>query len=155
MMRALVAAAAALLVVNAGARAQSPAPAAKPKWFPAPAFFLPGAMLAVVSGDPTKAGRYTILLSMPDGYRMMPHFHPGDEHVEVRQGTLLIGVGDKFDPKKTIALAVGDTGTAPAGAHHYAIAKGPTIIAVTCDFPYTITYLRRSDVPRGTFPYGN
>ncbi len=57
--------------------------------------------------------------------------------------------------KKTIGLAAGDTGTAPAGMRHYSAAKGPTTIAVTCDFPYTITYLRRFDVPRGGFPHGN
>ncbi len=57
--------------------------------------------------------------------------------------------------KKTIPLAAGDTGTAPAGMHHYSAATGPTIIAVTCGFPHPITYLRRSDAPPGRFPYGN
>jgi hypothetical protein len=70
-----------------------------------------------------------IQLSMPDGYRMPPHFHPTDEHVEVKQGTLLIGMGDRLDIKKTIAAALGDTGTAPAGVHQalalFRSARGP------------------------------
>ena len=39
--------------------------------------------MAVVSGDPSKPGLFTIRLSMPDGYRIPPHFHPTDEAVEV------------------------------------------------------------------------
>jgi hypothetical protein len=35
------------------------------------------------------SGQSTIELSMPGGYRMPPHFHPTDERVEVKQGTLL------------------------------------------------------------------
>jgi quercetin dioxygenase-like cupin family protein len=59
---------------------------------------------------------------MPDGYRIPPHFHPADEHVEVKQGTFLVGMGDKLDLEKTRPLAVGDTGTAPAGMHHFSAA---------------------------------
>ena len=85
-----------------------------------------------------------------------PHFHPTDEHVEVKQGTLLIGMGDRLDIKKTIPVAVGDTGTAPAGVHHYSVAKGATVVAVTFIGPYTITYVNAHEVPRqGFFPYGH
>jgi hypothetical protein len=53
---------------------------------------------------------------MPDGYKMPPHYHPTDERVKVKQGTLLVGMGDRFDAKKTMPLAVGDTINAPAGS---------------------------------------
>jgi hypothetical protein len=33
-----------------------------------------GALMAVVAGDASKPGRFTVLLSMPDGCRMPPHF---------------------------------------------------------------------------------
>ena len=112
-------------------------------------------LIAVVSGDPTGPGQSTIELSMPDGYRMPPHFHPTDEHVEVKQGTLLIGMGDRLDIKKTIPVAVADTGTAPAGVHHYSVAKGATVVAVTFIGPYTITYVNAYEVPRQRiFPSG-
>jgi len=94
------------------------------------------------------------LISMPDGYRMPPHFHATDEHIEVRQGTFLVGMGDKLDPRKTIPLAVGDTATAPAGMHHYSVAKGATIVAVTIMGPYIMTYVHPKDEPWGVFPYG-
>jgi hypothetical protein len=112
-------------------------------------------MIAVISGDPTQPGRSTIELSMPDGYRMPPHFHPTDERVEVKQGTLLIGMGDRLDAKKTLPLAVGDTVNAPAGFHHYSIAKARTVVSVTFIGPYTITYVHAYESPRqGSFPFG-
>ncbi len=124
------------------------------RWAVAPPLLPPGAMIAVVSGDPTGAGQSTIQLSMPDGYRMPPHFHPTDERVEVKQGTLLVGMGDQLDVGKTMALATGDTIVAPAGFHHYSIAKGTTVVSVRFIGPYTITYVHSYQAPRqASFPY--
>lgn len=115
----------------------------------------PGALSAVVSGDPRSPGESTLEISMPNGYRIPPHFHPSYEHVEVRKGTLLVGMGDELDPKRTLALAAGDSATAPAGMHHFWIASGRTEVSVTFNGPYTITYLRTEDAPRRqVFPFG-
>jgi quercetin dioxygenase-like cupin family protein len=120
-----------------------------------PPLLPPGARLAVLSGDPTAPVKTTMLLSMPNGYRLPPHYHPGYEHVEVREGTLLAGMGDNADPKQTHALAAGDSATAPKGIHHYSIAKGRTLLEVTFEGPYTITYVRAEDAPRArNFPNG-
>jgi quercetin dioxygenase-like cupin family protein len=114
-----------------------------------------GALIAVVSGDPTGPGKSTLELSMPNGYRIPPHFHPSYEHVEVKEGTLLVGMGDRLDPKQTRALAAGDSATAPAGMHHFSIARGRTLLSVTFIGPYTITYVRAEDAPRpAVFPFG-
>lgn len=48
----------------------------------APPILPPGAMIALVSGNPAAPGRSTVELLMPDGYRMPPHYHPTDEFVE-------------------------------------------------------------------------
>jgi quercetin dioxygenase-like cupin family protein len=126
-----------------------------PQWTAAPSLLPPGALIAVVSGDPTGPGQSTIELAMPDGYRMPPHFHPTDERVEVKQGTLLVGMGDRLDARKTLPLAAGDTAVAPAGVHHYSVARGATVVAVTFMGPYTITYLNAYEAPRqGAFPNG-
>ena len=137
-----------------GALAQDVAEPASLQWF-APPLLPPGARIAVVSGDPTRPGKSTLQVSMPNGYRFPPHSHPSYEHVEVKEGTLLVGVGDRLDPKMTQALATGDSATAPAGIHHFSIAKGRTVLSVTFMGPYTITYLRAEDAPRPrTFPFG-
>jgi quercetin dioxygenase-like cupin family protein len=115
----------------------------------------PSARVAVLSGDPRGPGESTLLISMPNGYRIPPHFHPSYEHIEVRKGTLLVGMGDTLDPKHTGALAAGDSATAAAGMHHFWIVSGRTEVSVTFNGPYTITYLRAEDAPhRRNFPFG-
>jgi quercetin dioxygenase-like cupin family protein len=154
-LRCLVVALIVLLLAVSSVAAQGASPPSQAvQWVPAPALFPRGAQIAVLSGDPFKPVVLKVLISMPDGYRMPPHFHPTDEHVEVRQGTFLVGMGDKLDPKKTIPLAVGDTATAPAGIHHYAVTKGATIVSVTIMGPYIMTYVYPKDEPWGVFPYG-
>jgi hypothetical protein len=140
----------ALLLVGAatlGAQA-APAKAPKLKWAPAPAVFPKGAQMAVVSGDPGKAAMFTIQLKMPAGYKIMPHFHPTDESVEVIKGTFLVGMGDAFDATKTKPMKVGDKGTIKAEDHHYASAKGATTVAVTAMGPFAMTYVNPADDPQ-------
>jgi quercetin dioxygenase-like cupin family protein len=142
------------LLTAPAAMAQSSADPASLQWL-VPPVLPPGALIAVVSGDPTAPGEFTLLVSMPNGYRIPPHFHPSYEHVEVREGTLLVGVGDVLDSKRTRALTAGDSATAPAGVHHFSIAQGRTVLSATFRGPYTITYLRAEDAPRPrNFPFG-
>jgi quercetin dioxygenase-like cupin family protein len=145
---------AASLLLPPSAMAQGSETPARLHWT-VPPVLPPGALMAVASGDPTSSGQSTLELSMPDGYRIPPHFHPGYEHVEVKEGALLVGMGDHLDPKQTQTLTAGDSATAPAGMHHFSIAKGQTLLSVTFMGPYTITYIRAEDAPRPrTFPFG-
>jgi quercetin dioxygenase-like cupin family protein len=130
-MRALIATAAAVFAITTSAGAQNAAPGAGPQWVPVPPILPPGAKITLVAGDPTGPGPSTVQLWMPDGYKVPPHSHPSDERVEVVEGTLLVGMGDRLDPRKTLALAAGDTAVAPAGIHHFSIAKGPTVVTVS------------------------
>jgi quercetin dioxygenase-like cupin family protein len=150
----LLAAVSAWCVPVRHALAQSSATPASLRWT-VPPVLPPGALIAIVRGDPTGPGESSLQVSMPDGYRLPPHFHPSYEHVEVRKGTLLVGMGDELDPARTRPLGVGDSATAPAGMHHFSIARGRTVLSVTFTGPYTITYVRAEDAPRPqAFPYG-
>jgi len=143
------------LLAATGAEAQTTNDSTALRWSVA-TLLPPGALYAVISGDPTAPGECTMQISMPNGYRFPPHSHPGNEHVVVKEGTLLVGLGDKIDPKRTRALAVGDSSTAPAGMHHFSIAKGKTTLLVTFMGPYTITYIHAEDAPRMLgFPFEN
>lgn len=117
-------------------------------WGPAPAVFPAGAKMAVVSGDPTKSGTFTVQLSMPNGYRIAPHFHPTDEHVTVKQGTLLFGMSDTLNLKKASALHRGQSGNIPANHHHFAAARGRTVIQITAEGPFAMTYVNPADDPQ-------
>ena len=126
------------------AHAQAPALA----WGPAPAVFPPGAKMAVLQGDPSKAEVYAVRLDMPSGYKVPPHFHPTDEHVTVISGTFLVGMGDSLDAAHTTALAAGAFITAGANVHHYAIARGHTVVQVHGMGPFALTYVHPQDQPR-------
>ena len=54
----------------------------------------PGNEMAVVYGDPSKAGEmYAVRFRFADGFKVPAHWHPQDEHATVLQGTLLLGMG--------------------------------------------------------------
>jgi quercetin dioxygenase-like cupin family protein len=118
------------------------------KWGPAPDVFPAGAKMAVERGDPSKSGEFVVRLSMPANYRIAPHFHPTDEHVTVRSGTFLVGMGDALDAAKTKPMAPGDTGSIPAKMHHFALTKTPTVLSIRADGPFAMTYVNPADDPR-------
>ena len=117
-------------------------------WGLAPSVFPKGARMAVVSGDPGKAGPFTIELAMPAGYQIPPHFHPTAEMVTVKKGTLLVGMGNTFDVSKAKAMQVGDSGSIPANAHHFAAVKVATFITVSAMGPFAMTYVNPADDPQ-------
>ena len=127
--------------------AQVPSAAAV-KWGPGPAFLPAGARVAVLQGDPGKAGVYTIRLRFPARYVVKPHYHPTDEHVTVLSGTLFVGMGDSVNARGTQRLAAGGFITAPADAHHFALTRGPTIIQIHGEGPFVITYVNAADDPQ-------
>jgi len=141
---ALVSGAAAFGPAGHGA---SPGPAVK--WGPAPPFFAPGARFAVMQGDPSASGEYTVRLELPAGYVIKPHYHPTDEHVTVLSGRFLVGMGDSVDTKQAMVLGQDGFITAPAQAHHFAVAARKTVVQVHGMGPFAITYVHAADDPRG------
>ena len=116
-------------------------------WGPAPAILPAGARLAVLDGDPSKAGPYTMRLSMPAGYRIPPHFHPADEHVTVISGAFQVGMGDTFDEGKLTTLLPGAFGVIPPGIHHFARADKATVVQLHGVGPWGLTYVNPADQP--------
>jgi len=125
------------------------------KWGPAPPALPGGAQMAVLAGDPSKAGApYTVRAKMPDGYIVPPHWHPSDENVTVLKGALIVGKGEKIERASTSKYPKGHELTAgsymrmPKDARHYAVAKGETMIQVHGVGPFDITYVNAADDPR-------
>jgi quercetin dioxygenase-like cupin family protein len=140
---ALVSGAAAFGSAGHGA---GPAPAVK--WGPAPPFLPAGARIAVLSGDPSQPGEFIIRLQFPAGYVIKPHFHPNDEHVTVLAGRFLVGMGDTVDRRQATALGPDGFITAPARAHHFAVAARRTVIQVNGEGPFAIMYVDPANDPR-------
>src|SRR5271163_786674 len=75
-------------------------------WKPFPAF-PPSVRLAVVVGQPSEPGPYTIRVKVPHGEKLMPHKHPEDRIYTVISGIFYIGLGDEFDANKLEAYPPG------------------------------------------------
>jgi quercetin dioxygenase-like cupin family protein len=139
-------AALAALFLPAVVNAQAHAPALA--WGPAPAVFPAGAKMAVLQGDPSKPEWFTVRLDLPNGYRVQPHFHPTDELLTIISGTFLLGMGDTLDAAHATVMPAGGFGTVAANMHHYAIARGRTVVQVQGMGPFVLTYVRSQDDPR-------
>src|SRR5665811_2174239 len=74
------------------------------KWGPAPPVFPADAQMAVLSGDPGKAGTFVIRLKIPAGYKIHAHHHPTNEYLTVISGDFSLGMGDKLDETKSADL---------------------------------------------------
>ncbi len=113
------------------------------KYGPAPAPYPAGSQMAVLSGDPSKAGsQYTVRLKLPDGARIGAHTHGDTEDVTVVSGTLMVAVGTAFDAAHMLALGPGSYVSIPSGTPHYAMAKGETVVQVNGVGPASITLVK-------------
>ena len=100
--------------------------------------FDPGAKIAVVHGDPSGTGDYTLRLTFPDGYRFPVHWHPKAEHLTILSGSFLLGMGGKVDDKALKTYGPGDFLYLPARNAHFGGAKGVTVIQLHGIGPFTI-----------------
>ena len=108
----------------------------------------PGAQVAVLEGDPSKEGYFTMRLKMPDGYRVPPHWHSTQERVTVLSGTLNLGMGETFDQDKTKALGAGTYSSMQPKMRHFGWMTGETVLQLSTMGPWTITYVHPDDDPR-------
>ena len=117
-------------------------------WAPAP-FFLPkGASLAILEGDPTKKGDFTIRLHVPAGYKIPPHTHPNSEKITVITGACRFAMGGTFDESAGFELPAGGFARMPAGMKHFALAREESILQVHGKGPFAIKYVNAADDPR-------
>lgn len=117
-------------------------------WQAGPASLPPGAQVAMLAGNPTEPGPFTLRLKFPDGYRVVPHWHPAVERVTVVAGTFHFGMGETFDQAKARPLPAGAFVFMAAKMAHFAWAEGETIVQLNGEGPWGITYLNPSDDPR-------
>jgi quercetin dioxygenase-like cupin family protein len=108
----------------------------------------PDIKVAVLEGDPSKSGVFTLRIRIPDGGYISPHWHPNVERVTVLSGRFLLGSGDKMDRTKVKKLDPGSYTSMPPGMRHFAIAEGETVIQLTSVGPWVINYINPEDDPR-------
>jgi mannose-6-phosphate isomerase-like protein (cupin superfamily) len=146
----------ALVVLAAGVRADTTKKTTTKKpvtinasdmqWGPAPPDLPKGAQLAVLHGDPMKAGPFAMRLKAPDGYKIPPHWHSRDEELTVISGTLVLHMGDTMTAEPH-ELTSGAYHFLPGKMHHAAETRGETIVQVAGMGPFDIHYLNPADNP--------
>jgi hypothetical protein len=117
------------------------------KWGPAPPVLPKGAKLAVLHGDPGKAGQYVMRLMAPANYKIAPHWHSQAENLTIVSGALYLGDGDKLETTKAHELKAAGYHYLPGKAHHYAFTKSQTVVQISGEGPFDITYINPDDDP--------
>ncbi len=118
------------------------------KWGDGPPALPKGIQMAVIQGDPSKEGMFTLRATVPANYKIPPHWHPTQEHVTVLEGTFYMGTGEKFDESKAMELKPGGFAAMPAKTAHYAFTKDKCVIQVHAMGPFALTYINPADDPR-------
>ena len=139
-----------LTAFAAGSAAQAQMNTKDLKWGAAPAGLPAGAQLAVLSGDPTKEGMFTIRLKFPANYAVPPHHHPTDELVTVIDGQVSAGMGDTVDRAKAATLNDAGYVVMPANMNHYAFTTSGATIQITSHGPFQVIYVNPKDDPRNS-----
>jgi quercetin dioxygenase-like cupin family protein len=113
------------------------------------AAFPPSARLAVIVGQPSEPGLYTMRVRVPHGVKLMPHRHPEDRVYTVISGVFYIGLGDQFDPDKLRAYPPGSVLFLPGNTSHFHWAKSSEYVTqVTANGPLGLEYVSAKDDPR-------
>src|SRR5262245_41589211 len=130
-------------------RSESPEKRIAPSEFQFPADAGPGVgtslmkevQVAVLKGDPSKAGLYTILLRIAPHTRIQPHSHRDDRIATVISGTWYFAYGDEFDETELKALPPGSFYTEPESINHYGLTKEEVLIQMTGIGPSDTVYV--------------
>ena len=109
-----------------------------------------GGQVAVLVGDPTKAGEVIVQrVKLPANYKVPPHTHPYAETVTVISGSVGFGMGEKFDSTKGEMVKAGALFAQPAKHAHYVwTGKEGAIVQVQFVGPGGIDYINPADDPR-------
>jgi quercetin dioxygenase-like cupin family protein len=122
------------------------------KWGDAPPVLPKGAQLAVITGNPAKAGSYVIRIKVPAGYQIPAHWHSTAENLTVLSGSVNVGMGDKLDRKTSTPLGVGSFTYLPAKMNHFLWTSVPAVFQIHAEGPFDIVYVNPSDDPSKPHP---
>src|SRR5262249_24934311 len=117
------------------------------KWQDVPSL-PPGAKMAVIEGPPSEAVPFTFRLKFPADYKLPRHPDAAIDHVTVISGAFHMGVGDKLDPAKAMALPLGSVAIMQPKTTHFGLTKDETIVQVHGNGPWGVNYVNPADDPR-------
>lgn len=107
-----------------------------------------GALQVVLDGTLSRAGPFTVRLSLPAGFHVPPHYHASAERLTVLSGSIRLGYGDALDTAASRRLPAGAYAVNPAWLHHYSWTSEPAVVQITGEGPWLLHYVRPGDDPR-------
>ena len=128
--------------------------AAETAWGDGPPMLPAGVQVAVLYGDPGKAGPFAIRLKAPAGYRVPRHWHSTDEQVTVIDGELALSMGEAASAHSE-SFSAGDYVNLPARMQHEATMQDGAVVQINAMGPFEITYVDPADDPRKATPATN
>lgn len=99
-----------------------------------------GITMALVSGDPTKPGLFSVLLKLPADLMIPAHWQSTDVDFVVLRGTYQVGNGDAFDASKLQGINPGQLVHVPAQSHQFGQAKGATVVLLYGVGPLSVNW---------------
>ena len=110
---------------------------------------LPGVSTKVLFGDPSKAGFYAIVLSIPGNTTVAAHSHRDNRMATVVSGVWQFGYGDRFDAGALKTLPPGSVYSEPGGANHFArTGPEPVLVQLSGVGPTDTHYVNPADTPK-------
>jgi len=110
---------------------------------------LAGVSTKVLFGDPSKAGFYTIVLSVPAHTTIPAHLHRDDRMATVVSGTWHFGYGNRFDEGALKSLPPGSVYSEPGGMNHFARTDAdPVLVQISGFGPTDTQYFDPADTPK-------
>ena len=118
------------------------------QWGTGPAILPAGIQGAILHGDPTKDGLFSMRFKLPKGYRVAPHTLSKAGLFTVISGNFRIGMGEKADPSKARAMPVGSFIALAPDTPHFVSVDEETVVQLNNIGPWVITYIDPKDDPR-------
>jgi quercetin dioxygenase-like cupin family protein len=107
------------------------------KWAPAEGL-PPGAKVAVLYGDPSKAGPFAVRFAFPAGYEVPTHSHPTDEFITVISGKMRMAFGEKAASSDAQTLVPASFMSLPSGAWHHLWVDTASVVELHSTGPFGV-----------------
>lgn len=111
------------------------------KW--APSKSLPGAEVALISGNPEKKGPFIARVKLPANFQIPVHMHAINENDTVLSGKLFLGIGTEMNTEQGMEVPAGGFVMIPAKLSHYAWTKEETILQINGMGPWGMIYKKK------------
>ncbi len=107
-----------------------------------------GVKVAILSGDPHKAGPFTLRVSLPAHYRKLAHYHQSAAFVTIIKGTAHTGWGKQFVKSKVSDLPAGSFVVIPPYVPHYEWTDQPVTVQIHAKGPWKTFFLKQKGMPK-------